>query len=590
VEEFLNRLLAAALRAWDALRDTAEDVAVRLRGWWADRRERRARSAEEKAERASSAGAAVDTRRDLAGDAAVVIATRDDDVASVVGRIDTADTLEVVLVVRRDAKALRRPTAWPHIAAHTRRRGIVLGVVASRGDVRSYARDNGLRAARTPGGLRPDDYVLRVGERDFTVPPVPWGRIIRGSMILVFLGAVLVVGCYQVPSAEIRLIPDSEAFLASGEARPNAIVDVADVDTATIVASTLRRTLVTAVTTTTTGEVEVGDLAATLTLRFANASGEMVQIPQGARVAAEDGVAFRTDEVVDVPADGEVDVTATAEFPGIAGNVASGAVVTPEDLPEVITVTNITPGTGGTNRLVAGVSQEDVDRVRAIADDVLNGIAVATLELAVEEGELGTLIASSVTAAIFSEQPRQLLDEAADVLVVEYTIIAAGLVVSPAQAAEYGELLIRRELPAGQALLPGSVTAEVIPPEERGGQVTVNASGRIAALEEIAAIAEQVVGMSPGDASALLQEQLDLDSAPVIDIRPNFIPWLWLPRRADHIEIVIAGPEVEEAPADETPEGDETPPAESEQPDGLNGDGASGEGGDAVATDGGDEG
>lgn len=581
MDEFLNRLRAFTARAWDTSRDLADDLLARVRGWQDGRRERRAHDAEEQAARSDRD---LGPRRDLS-DAAVVIATRDDDVASVVGRIDTADTLEVVLVVRRDAKALRRPTAWPHIAAHTRRRGIVLGVVASRGDVRSYARDNGLRAARQPGGLRPDDYVLRVGDRDFPVPPVPWGRIIRGSMILVFLGAVLVVGCYQVPSAEIRIIPDSEEFTASGLARANAIVDVADVETRTIVANTLRRTLVTAVTTTTSGEVEVGDLAATLTLRFSNSSGEVVEVPQGARAVTEDGISFLTDEAVDVPANSEADVTATAEFPGVPGNVAAETVDTPEGLPEPITVTNITAGTGGTNRLTAGVAQEDVDRVRAIADDVLNGIAVATLELAVEEEELGTLIVSSVTASVFSEQPQQLLEQAADVLVVEYTIIAAGLVVSPAQAAEYGELLIRQELPPGQALLPGSVTAEVIPPAERGGQVTVNAVGRVAALEEIAAIANQVVGMSPGDASALLQEQLDLDETPVIEISPNFIPWLWLPRRADHIEIVIVGPEPEVV--EEPAEGEQTPDGEETQ-DGLNGD--TSDDGDAVATDGDDAG
>ncbi|MQC17939.1 MAG: hypothetical protein DWG80_02555 [Chloroflexi bacterium] len=63
----------------------------------------------------------------------MVVATGEDDVASVVGRIDVADSPEVILIVRRDARALRRPSAWPHIAAHVRRRGIELGVVSPRG-------------------------------------------------------------------------------------------------------------------------------------------------------------------------------------------------------------------------------------------------------------------------------------------------------------------------------------------------------------------------------------------------------------------------------------------------------------------------
>ncbi len=558
MEEFLDRLREYSGRALDRAREITDDLVARVRQW---RDERHERAARERQEGAAGEPTARSARRELAGDAAVVIATADDDVASVVGRIDTADTLEVVLIVRRDARALRRPTAWPHIAAHTRRRGIVLGVVSPRGDVRSFARENGLRAARTPGGLRSAGYYLHVGERDFAVPPVPWGRIIRGSMILVFMGAVLIAGCYQVPSAQIRLVPASQVFTASGEARANAIVDVADVSTETILANTIRRQVVTAVTTTTTGEVEVGDQPATLTLRFGNSGDEAVEIPAGTRVLDAEGSAFRMDEPVEVPAQGEADMTATAEFPGVHGNVPAGAVTVVEEAPEAISVANITPGAGGSNRLARGVSQEDVDRVRDIADDVLNGIAVASLQLMVEEEELGTLLDSTVTAAVFSEQPLQLLDEPSDVLVVEYTIIASGLVVTPRQAAEYGELLIREELPAGQALLPGSVTAEVTPPADRGGRLTVNATGRIASLEPIAAIASRLTGMSPGDASALLQEELSLEMPPEIDIRPNFIPWVWLPRRADHIEIVIAGPEAEEEEADEDedPDATETP-------------------------------
>ncbi|MEX2372371.1 MAG: hypothetical protein WD800_01075, partial [Dehalococcoidia bacterium] len=198
-------------------------------------------------------------RRGIEGDSAVITATRDDDVASIVGRIDTADTPEVVLVVRRDARLLRRPTAWPHIAAHVRRRGIELGVVSTRGDVRSYARENGLRSARTPRGLRDAEYYLRVGERDVHIPPVPWGRIIRAGMIVTVLVAAFIVGCYEVPSAEVRLVPASDEYSVSMTVRPNAIVDESDVETGTIAASTIRRQLVTAVTTTTTGEAEVGD-------------------------------------------------------------------------------------------------------------------------------------------------------------------------------------------------------------------------------------------------------------------------------------------------------------------------------------------
>jgi hypothetical protein len=276
----------------------------------------------------------------------------------------------------------------------------------------------------------------------------------------------------------------------------------------------------------------------------------VVLIPIGTRVVDADGIAFLTDENLDVPAESSASVSATAEFPGVAGNVPVDTVNQSEGLPVAVTVTNVTSGSGGTNRLTAGVSQEDVDRVREIADGVLERIARATLMDAVEAEELGTLLPESVTAAVFSEQPVQLLGEPSDVLVVEYTLIAAGLVVTPAQANDYGERLIRRDLPEGLALIPASVTVEITPPAERGGRLTVTATGRVASLAGIVEVANQLAGKSPGAARALLEDQLDLEEAPRIKIHPDFIPWLWLPRRASSIELIVTGPE---AAAEATP-------------------------------------
>lgn len=533
------------------LRDMANDVRR-----WLSRQVRTLRDGRSEGGDRSSSRRTAPRGIDL--DADVVIATRDDDVSSVVGRIDTAETVEVVLYVQRDARALRRPTAWPHIAAHVRRRGIELGVVSPRSDVRSFAKENGLRTGRNARDLRPSEYRLRLGDRDFVVPPVPWSRIIRGGMILVFLGVVLIAGCYQVPSAEIRLTPQSEDFTASGQARANAIVEASDVDTETITANTIRRQVFTAVTTTTTGEVEIGDERASLRLEFTNSSKSVVLVPMGTRVTDADGVAFLTDENLDVPAESTATVSATAELPGEPGNVPVDTVTIAEGLAGAITVTNPVSGAGGTNKLTAGVSQEDVDRVREIADGILDRVARATLLDAVEAEGLGTLLPESVTAAVFSEQPVQLLNEASDVLVVEYTLIAAGLVVTPEQASDYGERLIRRELPEGLALIPGSVVATVTPPSERGARLRVDATGRVASLAGVIEVAQQLTGKSPAAARSLLEEALDLEQPPQIEIHPNFIPWLWLPRRAGNIEIIIAGL------VDETPESTEGDPAATE--------------------------
>ncbi|MDA1010615.1 MAG: baseplate J/gp47 family protein, partial [Chloroflexi bacterium] len=498
----------------------------------------------------------------FADESAVVVATADDDVASVVGRIDIAETPSVVLIARRDARALRRPTAWPHIAAHVRRRGIELAVVSARSDVRAHARANGLRAARTPSGLRRKTVYVRALDRTVTLPRMPWDRVVKGAMIVVALGTIGIMGCYRVPSAVVTIVPESEVITASGSARPNALIDEGDVATQTILVSTVRRQLFTVVTTATTGEVEIGDEYAVLEVTFENAVSSLEQVPRLTQLLTEDGISFLTDENVDVPAGGTASVAATAEFPGEPGNVPADALmrIGPGVGPS-ITIVGSASGSGGTNRLTAAVAQEDVDRVREIADDVLNRVAVGTLLQIVEEEERGTLIPSSVTAAIFSEQPVQLLDQPSDIFIVEYTITAAGLVISEAQAAAYGELLVREELPEGMAFLPGSVVATVTPLGD-DGRVRIDATGRVAELMEIAETAGQITGMRPGAAANLLQSELNLATAPRIEIRPTFIPWVWLPRRAANIEVVIAGPEVAE-----TSIADESDPDVSPTPD-----------------------
>lgn len=534
----------------DEFRRQLEQLSERIRDWVSDitsrlggaARDARAAAAERRARNA----AAEASTRELTGDSALVIATADDDVASVVGRIDTAESPEVMLVVRRDAKALRQPSAWPHIAAYVRRRGIELGVVAPRADVRNHAKVNGLRAARSPGGLHPQVEYLDIMGRRVVVPPVPWGRIVRGSMIIVALSTVTFLACYRVPSATITIVPPSEVATATGSARANALTDNNDLDGQVILATTVRRQVFTAVTTTTSGEVEVGDTHAILTVTFQNAAGNVVRVPRGTRLVSEESIAFVTDEDLDVPAQDSASVGATAEFPGEPGNLAAGSLATIEgDVPPEVTIAGSTAGSGGTNRLTAAVAQADVDRVRDIADDVLDGIALGTLEQLVEE-EGGTLLPSSVSAAIFSERPLQQLEEPADIFVVEYTITASGLVVSDADASAYGELLIRDQLPDGVALIPGSVTATLEPQGDRG-EVLINATGRTATLTDIAVAANQVTGMRPDEARNLLQDELDLDDPPAIEISPNFIPWLWLPRRAESIEVIIGTPQEEQS-------------------------------------------
>src|SRR5690606_19058442 len=152
-----------------------------------------------------------------------------------------------------------------------------------------------------------------------------------------------------------------EEITANGEARPNALVGAGDLGTETIVATTVRRQVFTAVTTTTTGEVEIGDQHAILEITFANASGNVVMVPRATRVVSDEGIAFVNVEEVDVRGEDSGTVWATAELPGEPGNVAANGLVAIEgDVPGAITIAASSAGAGGTNVLTAAVAPADV--------------------------------------------------------------------------------------------------------------------------------------------------------------------------------------------------------------------------------------
>ncbi|MDP2328411.1 MAG: baseplate J/gp47 family protein [Dehalococcoidia bacterium] len=509
------------------LRDLLSDLLSRLR-----------REPADPENAAAEDQAAPDESRRFSLDAVVVTASRYDDVPAVIGRIEVAASNEVVLIVPRDVRALRRASAWPHLAAYARQSGVTLGVIADRRDVRSHARAHGLPAASSLQGLRRAR--VRGSVRDGGVG-TPGGRMrLQIVIVAVAVLAAVLIACYRVPTATVVIVPPSRPYSTSVEAQVNAVIAQSDAARGIISVSTIRRDVTTVVSTATTGTAEVGDTRATLELRFSNQGTAEVRIPGGARIATPDRDVFVTDEDVVVPPGEQAIVTATADRPGTHGNVDIGEVSEPETpLPSEIFVVNRTRGVGGTDRTVPAVSAADIDRVRQIATGVLDRVALVTLDSAVTGGRL---LRSTVSAAIFSAVPLQQLNEPADAFLMEYVIVAAALWIPDGDAAAYGAEVIRSQLAEGLVLLPGTVTAIITEPLEPGDVIKVDASGLITDIARVDDLPDLIAGKSPEEAAQFISERLDLEVPPVITIQPSLIPWRWLPRRAEAIVIRLEGP------------------------------------------------
>jgi baseplate J-like protein len=522
VDQLLDTLRRLMERIWSPVVDLRDDL-----------RRRRARPADP-----STPPPTVDD-----SDQVTVVASATDDVIAVVERIEAAGASEVILRVPREARAFRDPAAWPHIAAVAKRNGMALGVVTPRRDVRSHARENGLQAAGSTGRVtQAPHHQLSVGERTFYVPRFPLGALIRVAVLAVGIYALVIMSCNTIPSAEIVIVPASEEVTATARVRLNPVADDPDLELGVAPAVTFRHVFEATLVTVTTGEVDVPDERATVLLQFFNPSDTELVVSAGRQVDDENGISFTTDEDVTVPAGSFANVDATAVFAGVISNIASGSLTFTVGLPEGVTVINWSQATGGTDKTVQAVGDDDVDRIQELAKTVLRRIGERALFEAVGDD---TVFPQTLSVSIFSQDSLSNLGEPTEVFEVDFTAVATALVITDEQSARYGAELIASELESGFELLPGSTTATVSSARIAGGTLTVllEATGLVAALVDEVAVSEALSGMSPAEATIQLEQMLAIEGPPTITLRPRFIPWRWLPRKAGRISVTFAGPE-----------------------------------------------
>ena len=475
--------------------------------------------------------------------ARTIVADQDDNLATVMGRIDFAEDPELVLIVPRRARALRDPGVWPRLAAHARRRGISLGVVAARRDVRNHAQNSGLEAAGSLRALRrPRFRRVQVGAREFDLPRLRPFRALRWLALPALAGALFVTACYVVPSAEIVIVPPAEPFTRSTLVRIDPVADEADLERRVIPGITVRRTVTTVMATESTGTTEIGDAHASVQLLITNDGAAVAGLPAGTRVINESGIAFTTNEAVTVPAGDSIAVTATAERAGTIANLDAAETWSLSGGPGTLRVTNPRAADGGTDVAVPAIAAEDADRLRSMALDVLSRAGGRELERTVEAG---AAFRETVTVAILGEEAFARIGEPAATLVMEFTAIVSGLVLLDDEARAFGEALLVVALDDGVALLPGTTTVELAPEHTfEGGALSLRlvATGLVAELFDPADMRDELTGARPADAARVVQRRLGLAIAPQVTVYPDWLPWLWLPRRGSRISITLAGP------------------------------------------------
>ena len=475
--------------------------------------------------------------------ATTIAAGRDDDASSIIGRLDTAEEVEVLLVVPRRAHGLRDAMVWPRIAAHVRQRGLALRVLASRREVRQHAESAGLPSARTVRGLRPRPALrLPLGAREVVLRAPPLAPLLKfagfAAVVVVVVGAL----AFYVPSADIVVAPPAEPLSGSLRVRLNPVAET-ELPLGVVAASSVRLTIVSVVSTATTGTATVGAVAARVELEFSNAGESEITLPIGTPVDDEGGFTFATDAAVVVPAGGSATVAAAALRPGTGGNLEADSLRLLIGFPRTLTVTNAQAADGGADTEVPAVGPEDVVRVGAIAEEVLRRAGERELLRTIEDA---TVFVETISVAILSQDPLVQVGEPADAFLMEYVAIVSVLVLTDDEARRAGEQLLVGALPDGMALLPGTTEASA------GGDVSydgsrlvadLTANGLATPLIDPALLRSELTGVSPSTAAAWLREQLALDEEPLIRVHPSWLPGWQMPWRAGRISIAFVSAE-----------------------------------------------
>ncbi|MSP22420.1 MAG: hypothetical protein EXR66_05320 [Dehalococcoidia bacterium] len=473
-----------------------------------------------------------------------VLLERGDDVATVLGRIEAAADPEVVLVVPRGVASVRTAPAWARLSGHVRRRGLTLRVVAARAEVRGYARQTGLGAARTWQGLPAWCAPFMLG--DFALPsslPAFLDSLgARFFAMLATLSVAVTVFAYFGPLARIEVSPPSVAVEQRVQIRVDPIAPRIDMGTLTLPATTVQRSVRVVVSSPATGSAPVGGRPAGVRLEFRNDGDTPIDVPAGTVGQSDTYPGFATTERLTVPAGRRASVDVLAVQPGTAGNVGAGAVHLLASMPRGLSVVNPQAARGGADRLVPAVAQADVDHVRALAHNVLTQAAMRDARAA-HEG--GLVLPSAVSIAVLGQTPYQRLEEQSDVFVAEYVAQASISVVLPETASRFAEWYLRTQLPPSQDLVPGfsRLTFEGSPTAEGGQSRTfVTVSGRASDRLDANALAAVVTGATPRDAKDRLRERLAIDVDPRVNVTPSWLPRPWLPRRADRIDVTLGSP------------------------------------------------
>lgn len=482
---------------------------------------------------------------DAGGLASVVLVQAGDDLAAICGRVDTAPTFAVVVHAPRGNRQLSTELGIRRLQRHADESGRVVAIATRNGALQARARQAGIPVARKPEWVRWDKGGKRgvgIGRYALFVPNV--GGVVQAIVLLAVFAAMAGLLLTMGPKATVAVTPSAETIAQT--VLVTASPDRTEIDLAKrfVPAQKVSSTQTITLAVPTTGKAPVGVAPAKALVTITNPGSKDVKVPARAIVLAQpDSQPFEIDLETAVPAGKSVTQQASAQRPGVRGNVAAGTLTSWLD-PQLraLTVTNGAPAAGGADEQRRAVDAKDVVSIKALADELVKSDAVKT-RLVVDRPH-DAIFLGTAEASIETGTPEPAAGAPADLLMLEVKVTVTALAVT----GDTLDALARALLVEGQGpgeLVPGSVSAvETGARQVNAADGTITTELRVAGLFARGVtrdgIRDAVKGKRANAAESTLVERYGIQN-PEVNVSPSWVPWV--PRFGFRIGVTVRGAE-----------------------------------------------
>jgi len=473
-----------------------------------------------------------------------------DDIASVRGRLETAKEDSLVLVVPRGVRWGQSPLSIRLLRYQAELLGKEIILVSSDRSLRLMAQHEGFRTLSSLRRIRLNGTQRATGAAPEPAPTERVGSpILRrprggtlglrvGSTLLGLMVALPVIGGYLfLPSASVVIRPASSVASQNIDVTASTSAKGVSAEEGTIPARVLEAKIETSGKTEATGVKPIPETAAQGEVTFINRGKDKVPVSKGTRVATSAGFQFTTvaDITLDAAPQSRAKVSVIAAEKGSAGNVDRSAVtqLLDTELASKVTVTNETKTSGGADRKVNFVTEQDRNNLREKVTEAL-AKADAIKELSSKKSVLESMYPDTMRFRVVDESFDRAVNEEASVLNLRMQAAAAVVVfrnedVNSLVAKTIG---IRSNPPAQP--IPGTLRTQPLDVFQwDDDHVSFRIFGQAAVTPVIdeEGLKKAITGMSKERAEAYLAENFNLGEKPQVRLSPSWVkelprfPW-----------------------------------------------------------------